>query len=69
MNINFIVNKCNGNREFLNNELLKIESFAERKKNISDEDLIQLINLNENYSISELIDNCLAKNQKNFHHY
>ena len=57
MNINFIVNKCNGNREFLNNELLKIESFAERKKNISDEDLIQLINLNENYSISELIDN------------
>ncbi len=64
MNINFIVNKCNGNREFLNNELLKIESFAERKKNISDEDLIQLINLNENYSISELIDNCLAKNQK-----
>ena len=28
------------------------------------EKIIKLINLTENHSISELIDNCLAKNKK-----
>ena len=64
MNINFIISKCNGNREFLNNELTKIEHFSKKKRNITYEDLIKLINLNEDFSISELIDNCLARNQK-----
>ncbi len=64
MNINFIVNKCNGNREFLNNELKKIELFSKSKKNISLDDLIKLINLSEDFNISELVDYCLAKNQK-----
>ena len=36
----------------------------ESKKNISTLDLIKLTNLIENYSISELVDNCLAKNKK-----
>ena len=63
ININFIVNKCNGNREFLNHELKKLNFIAQTKK-ISSEDLTKLINLNENFSITELIDNCLAKNQK-----
>ena len=35
-----------------------------KNKKISTENLIQLINLNENFSVSELIDNCLAKNTK-----
>jgi DNA polymerase-3 subunit delta len=68
-NINFIINKCNGDRSNLNNELNKIELFSLSKKEINDQDLIKLINLNENHSINELIDFCLAKNQKkNFKH-
>jgi len=62
--INFIVNKCNGDRKNLNNELKKIELFSLSKKEINDQDLTKLINLNENHSINELIDFCLAKNQK-----
>ena len=63
-NINFIVNKCNGDRDILENELKKIEHFSKNKKEITFDDLIKLINLSENHGISELIDNCLAKNQK-----
>ena len=62
--INIIINKCNGDREALNNELEKIKLFCMKEKKISTESLSQLINLNENYSVSELIDNCLAKNTK-----
>ena len=64
MNVNFITNKCNGNREFLTNELEKIYHFSKNKKNIEHKDLVKLINLNEDFSVAELIDNCLAKNQK-----
>ena len=63
-NINLVVNKCNGDRENLLNELKKIEYFSKNGKKITTEDLIKLINLIENHSISGLIDNCLAKNKK-----
>ena len=33
------------------------------KKKISAQEILKLINLSENYEISELIDNCLAKNK------
>ena len=33
-------------------------------KKINSENISKLINLSENHSISELIDNCLAKNKK-----
>ena len=62
--INFIVNKSIGDRKNLNNELKKIELFLLSKKKIDEQDLLKLINLNENHSINELIDFCLAKNQK-----
>ena len=62
--INFIVNKCIGERKNLNNELKKIELFSLSKKKIDEQDLLKLVNLNENHSINELIDFCLAKNQK-----
>ena len=62
--VNLIVNKCNGDRGILKNELSKIELFSKNKKKISSENLLKLVNLVENHSISELIDNCLAKNQK-----
>ena len=63
-NINLIVTKCNGDREALLNELNKIEFFGKSGKKINSENISKLINLNENHSISELIDNCLAKKKK-----
>ena len=63
-NINLIVNKCSGDRETLINELQKIEYFSKNGKKINSESISKLINLNENHSIIELIDNCLAKNKK-----
>ncbi len=63
-NLNLIVNKCNGDRGILKNELEKIRSYALGGKNITHKEIIKLINLIENYSISELVDNCLAKNIK-----
>jgi DNA polymerase-3 subunit delta len=63
-NINLIVNKCNGDRETLFNELDKIEYFSRNGKKITEENIIKLTNLIENHSISELVDNCLAKNKK-----
>ena len=63
-NINLIVNRCNGDRGALKNELNKIEFFVKNKKKLSTENLLKLTNLIENYGISELVDNYLAKNQK-----
>ena len=62
--VNLIINKCNGDRGVLKNELSKIEFFSKNETKISTENLLKLVNLVENHSISELIDNCLAKNQK-----
>ena len=62
-NINLIVNRSNGNRGLLKNELQKIEFYSKNKK-ITSEAILKLTNLTENFSMSELIDNCLAKNQK-----
>jgi len=63
-NINLIVNKCSGDREALINELQKIEYFNKNGKKINSENITKLINLSENHSISELVDNCLAQNKK-----
>ena len=63
-NINLIVNKSSGDRETLINELQKIKYFTKNGKKINSENISQLVNLNENHSISELVDNCLAKNKK-----
>jgi DNA polymerase-3 subunit delta len=46
------------------NELKKIQYFTKNGKKIDSENLSKLINLSENHSISELVDNCLAKNKK-----
>ena len=62
-NINFIINKSNGDRGTLFSELKKIEFYCKNGKTISREDLSKLTNLIENHSITELVDNCLAKNQ------
>ena len=65
LNINFLLNKCNGDRRNLKNELHKIEMFCLNKRNIKDEELQKLVCLSENKNISELIDCCLVKDEKN----
>ena len=62
--INLIVERSKGNRENLNNELIKIENFSKSGKKISNEQILKLTNLAENYNSSELTDCCLAKNSK-----
>ena len=62
-NINLIIEKCNGDRSYLKNELNKIKNYTSGKKKISSEEILKLVNLSENFALSELIDNCLAKNK------
>jgi DNA polymerase-3 subunit delta len=62
--INILIGRSRGDRKNLNNELSKIESFSLNKKNISLHEIIQLTNLADNYSASELVDHSLAKNTK-----
>tara|TARA_B110001452_G_scaffold258382_1_gene253487 strand:+ start:292 stop:1287 length:996 start_codon:yes stop_codon:yes gene_type:complete len=66
--MNLLVNRCRGDRQNLNNELQKVESFILNKKKIDINDLLKLTNLAENYDISQLVDNCLAKNKKKTFH-
>ena len=61
--INLIINRCRGDRQNLKNEINKIESFIKNKKRIEISEILQLTNLAENYSVTELVDNCLAKNK------
>ena len=62
--MNLLINRCRGDRQNLNNELQKIEGFVLNKKKVSVNELLKLTNLSENYDISQLVDNCLAKNKK-----
>ena len=62
-NINLIVQRCNGDRNNLKNEIEKIKNFIKNKQKISSEEILKLTNLSENFGLSELIDNCLAKNK------
>ena len=63
-NINLIVNKCNGDRQNLINEVKKIENYSKNGKSLTAEVITKLTNLSENHGVSELIDNCLAKNKE-----
>ena len=67
-NINLIVNKCNGDRQNLINEVKKIENYSKNGKSLTAEIITKLTNLSENHGVSELIDNCLAKNKKKIIH-
>ena len=62
--INLLILKCNDDRQTLKNELIKIRHFSKDRKIISLKDIARLTNLIENHSISEIVDNCLAKNTK-----
>ena len=60
--INLLVARSRGDRLNLNNEITKIENFTRTKKKININDILKLTNLAENYSVTELVDSCLAKN-------
>ena len=62
--INLITQRCRGDRKNLINELEKIKNFMRNRNKIEIKDLLKLTNLAENYSVSELIDSCLAKNKR-----
>ena len=63
-NINYIIENSKGNRINLKNELEKIKNFSQKKLSVELNEIIKLTNLAENYNISELTDQCLAKNRK-----
>ncbi len=60
---NLIIERSNGSRHHLNKELEKIGSFALTKKNPNYIEIQKITNLGNEYDISELVDNCLAKNK------
>ncbi len=62
--LNIIVEKCRGNRDSLNSELSKIKLFLYKKNKIDIDSVSKLVNLSENFSVSELVDNCLAQDKK-----
>ena len=51
-NINLIIEKCNGDRGFLRNELDKIKNYTRGKKKLSSKEILKLINLSENFEFS-----------------
>ncbi len=62
--INLIIERSNGNRDHLKRELEKIELYTLNKSEINHSEIIKLTNLGKNYNISELVEVCLAKNNK-----
>ena len=61
---NIIIERSNYDRLNLRNELNKIQCYAKDKQKITLENIIKLTNLTENNNISELVDFCLAKNER-----
>ena len=62
--INLIIERSKGNRINITNELEKILSYSKMNNNLKLENVLKLINLSENYNISELVDQNLSKNKK-----
>ena len=63
-NINLIIEKTNGNRLLLKNELEKIFLYSERNKDLTTANIKKLIKNFDNIGISNLTDNFLVKNKK-----
>ena len=61
---NILIERSQGDRINLKNELLKLKNLSISKNKLSSEDVLKLSNLAENYSVFELSDNYLAKNLK-----
>ena len=63
-NLNLIIERAQGDRINLKNELQKIVLLSKSEKKIDLNDIFKLTNLSENYGANELVDNCLCKNKK-----
>ena len=63
--INLIIDRANGDRENIKNELDKILSFSYTNKKIEFEVIEKLTNLPENHGFNRLADDFLSKNRKN----
>ena len=61
--INLIIEKSNGSRQHLQNELEKINSLSLTNKKIEINQIMRITNLGNQNTISELIDLCLIKNK------
>ena len=61
--INLIIEKSNGSRQHLQNELEKISSLSLTNKKIEINQIMKITNLGNQNTISELIDLCLIKNK------
>ena len=61
--INLIIEKSNGSRQHLQNELEKINSLSLTNKKIEINQILKITNLGNQNTISELIDLCLIKNK------
>ncbi len=48
----------------MDTELTKIENFSKNKDKITTEEILKISNLAEDYSVSELVNNCLSQNLK-----
>jgi len=62
--INYIIEKSQLNRRNIKNELEKIKNFSVIKKNIRISEIKKLINLYDDYEITELVDQFLLNNKK-----
>ena len=60
---NVLIERSNGNRINLINELDKISSYLLNKTKIDYEEICKLTNLSENHKISDLTDHALANNK------
>ena len=63
-NINYIAERAKGNRINLKNELEKIQNYSLGKNSIEFNEITKLTNLSENYDVTELVNQCIAKNKK-----
>ena len=61
---NLLIERSNGDRINLKNELSKLKNLSISKNKLTIGDVLKLSNLAENYSVFELSDNYLAKNSK-----
>ena len=61
---NAIINRSNGDRLHLKNEMAKIDCYSKGKKKINLDEILKLVNLVENNDFNDLINACLSKNEK-----
>jgi len=60
--INLLIEKCNSDRINLRNEIEKIISYSQNKKNLELDEIRSLVNFSGDYKSDILINECLSRN-------